>query len=415
MMVRVDDSPAGRPTQPNAPVPPDDGLVDPVADRRTDLVTLLVATGVLATATAVVAALQTGFAYTHAGAQSDGIAPQRLAANLVAVAVALAALALLRLHVPQRAVRRVGGLLLVGLVSSGSRLGVLVLMDAPPYEAGSRVAELVGGAPAMWLCGVVGLYAVDVQRSLRERGVELVRRTHQAAAALAALAEEELRVRRAVAEGLHGTAQQRLALAVHGLDAVLAAPDDEVAAHWRAAVAAVRDDLDDVRATDVRALSRMLYPTHLDIGVVPAVRALARLVPHTTAVHLEVDPTVEALDDPTHLGTTDGERLLALRVVEEAVTNAVRHSGATSLAVHLSAADGALVVEVQDDGAGFDPQVTDLSGLGRLAERLAIAGGELDVTATRGGGVRVRGVVPLAGGTPDAAEPAGRDGGQASG
>ena len=92
--------------------------------------------------------------------------------------------------------------------------------------------------------------------------------------ALRALEDEEVRVRREVAEGLHGSLQQRLVLIVARLDRAIEAfgsgfgSDADVLA-----LREVRAQIEDVREGDVRETSRMLYPESLEIGMVPAVRS----------------------------------------------------------------------------------------------------------------------------------------------
>ncbi len=379
---------------PRGPTP--DDRPAPEAERREDLHTFLFATAAVTTAAAVGAAMQGVWAHESVSVDPRWTqATVRLVASLVSAAVTLLVAVALRLHVPRRPASRVGRVLGIGVIASAVRLCVLAALQGDTWSARLRLFEGVGAMPVVWVGCVVGILAVDAQRRLRDRTAEVARRTHQASAALAALADEELRVRRDVAEGLHGTAQQRLALAVHELGRVASAPDAEVADTWRALVTAVRDDLDDVRGTDIRELSRLLYPAHLELGLVPAVRAVVRLLPTATATRVEVDASVRALDDPAALRTTDAERLLVVRVVEEAVTNAVRHGDAPSLTVRLGTQDGGLVVDVVDDGAGFEPATVTSSGLARLTERLTLAGGSLSVDSAPGAGVRLRAVVPV--------------------
>ena len=70
----------------------------------------------------------------------------------------------------------------------------------------------------------------------------------------------------------------------------------------------------------------------------------------------------------------------AFRIVSEAITNAVRHSGARRVEVHLDATDGELVVRVEDDGAGIAPDVRRGVGLSSMRERATELGGWCTVT-----------------------------------
>jgi signal transduction histidine kinase len=89
--------------------------------------------------------------------------------------------------------------------------------------------------------------------------------------------------------------------------------------------------------------------------------------------------------------------LCAFRVVQEALQNALKYSGATEIAVDLRGGDQALEITVSDDGRGFDVHDAWGSGLGliSMSERLDAFGGRLDVTSAPGEGTRVRAVVPV--------------------
>jgi PAS domain S-box-containing protein len=84
-----------------------------------------------------------------------------------------------------------------------------------------------------------------------------------------------------------------------------------------------------------------------------------------------------------------------LRVIQEALTNARRHSGARSVKVGLSLEDGELVAEVADNGRGFGPRIAPGVGLSSMRERAAALGGKLEIESQVGQGTRVRLRVPL--------------------
>ena len=85
-----------------------------------------------------------------------------------------------------------------------------------------------------------------------------------------------------------------------------------------------------------------------------------------------------------------------LRVIQEALTNVRRHSGAESVFVSVRTERNELVAEVEDDGRGFDTSTTR-AGIGRrsMRERAVALGGELEVESEPGRGARVRVRVPL--------------------
>ena len=80
--------------------------------------------------------------------------------------------------------------------------------------------------------------------------------------------------------------------------------------------------------------------------------------------------------------------------VAEALTNVAKYAGATHATVRLARENGALSVEVQDDGVG-GAQATPGSGLSGLADRVGAADGSLSVTSPPGEGTLVRAVIPL--------------------
>ena len=95
----------------------------------------------------------------------------------------------------------------------------------------------------------------------------------------------------------------------------------------------------------------------------------------------------------------DGRGPLAVevaRIVQEALANVRRHSGAGHASVRLLDQDGEALVEIEDDGRGLAPGTAAGMGLTGMRERAAALGGELEVEGTAGSGTRVSLRVPLA-------------------
>jgi signal transduction histidine kinase len=84
----------------------------------------------------------------------------------------------------------------------------------------------------------------------------------------------------------------------------------------------------------------------------------------------------------------------AYRVVSEAVTNALRHARCSVCTVDLGAADGGLLLEVRDDGAGIAPDAVPHVGLESMRERAVEVGGRLEID-TGAHGTTVRAWLPL--------------------
>jgi PAS domain S-box-containing protein len=107
---------------------------------------------------------------------------------------------------------------------------------------------------------------------------------------------------------------------------------------------------------------------------------------------LEISLDVGEGFPPTPLGDVGTQ---SLRILQEALTNARRHSGAREVSVTLETEGGDLVAEVSDDGRGFEPGATPGVGLNSMHERAEVIGGELEVASQPGRGISVRLRVPL--------------------
>jgi signal transduction histidine kinase len=136
---------------------------------------------------------------------------------------------------------------------------------------------------------------------------------------------------------------------------------------------------------DVRRLVHDLRPPALDdLGLVGALRQqAARLDPPATVESPELGPLPAAVE------------VAAFRIAGEAMANTARHAGASTCTVRLEVGDGALLVEVADDGRGIPEDVQAGVGLVSLRERAAELGGRSEVTCPPGGGTTVRAWLPL--------------------
>lgn len=373
-------------------VPARDG--DEAADRRA----LLRGAGVVALGYALGAALQSAWIYSQLLPEWGAVELwRRLVANGVAVAGLVAALVVLRVHVASN----VASVLLRGVLAAvfmGTlRVAAQLLVGVYPIDDVRALgAEVLTGTLIALISTAVGMASMVSLRRSRAATRAAEREAVSVEMAVRALEDEEIRVRRAVAEGLHGTLQQRLVLVDARLDAVQAATEGTLPAAT-ADVRWVRSQLAEARDLDVRRMSRLLYPDRLELGVVPAVRALLGRLPATIATNLQVGEELRHVDDPTRGGLTIPERLLVVRVVEEAVTNALKHGPPSRVDVRMDVAGGVLEVVVANDGGSFDaPEEQDpTTGTARLAQRLRIAGGSLHVGPGPGGGAVVDARLPL--------------------
>lgn len=275
-------------------------------------------------------------------------------------------------EVDQGAARRLGAhsALYVPLVVRGRSIGILIAHDkegpTPAFgEDDLRLAESLGSRAAI---------AVDLSERVSR---DAVRRVVEA--------QEHERAR--LARELHDETGQALTSILLGLKPLEQAAETEEA---RTAVAGVRE-LVVSTLRDVRRLAVELRPAALDdFGLVPAVERLVETFGEQTGL---------AVDLESRLGSDrlEGRAETTLyRVIQEALTNIVKHAGAGRVSILLQRQGTAVVALIEDDGSGFDPATTrdDALGLVGMRERLALAGGRLRVESTPGSGTTIVAEVP---------------------
>jgi signal transduction histidine kinase len=122
----------------------------------------------------------------------------------------------------------------------------------------------------------------------------------------------------------------------------------------------------------------------------PGLRDVAELVRRAEVTGLSVDVRV------TPLALPRGVDAAGYRIVQEALTNVVRHAEATSVSVRIGPDDGDLVIEVEDNGAERPgPSRGSGRGIRGMTERAAALGGQLTAGREPGRGFAVRARLPL--------------------
>jgi signal transduction histidine kinase len=143
---------------------------------------------------------------------------------------------------------------------------------------------------------------------------------------------------------------------------------------------------------EMQALLLELRPVALeDAGLQPALEELCRAYETRLGVLVPADLDDVALDPPAEHAV--------LRVVQEALGNAIKHGAPDVVRVRLTADGDTVVVEVRDDGDGFDPdRVADRHGMGLalMRERIEELGGRFDLVSRPGAGTTVRAWLPAA-------------------
>jgi signal transduction histidine kinase len=144
----------------------------------------------------------------------------------------------------------------------------------------------------------------------------------------------------------------------------------------------------------VQRMSLDLRPAMLDdLGLLPAVLWLIEQFDNSAGLSIHFEHSGVAKRFAAELETA------AFRVVQEALTNAVRHAQAERIMVRIWADDVALTVQVEDAGIGFDPaagmQMSCSKGLSGMRERVRLLGGEFTIESSRGKGTRLLAELPL--------------------
>jgi len=195
--------------------------------------------------------------------------------------------------------------------------------------------------------------------------------------------------RRLIARELHDDVSQSLTRL--SIDASLIQPETNLR-QSEEKLLQLQDDLARV-SRDVHELSYRLHPSMVeDLGLANALRAECSLMQrHTEAlVHVDIQ------DGQTHLAMPI--RLNIYRIGQEALQNAIRHSGASRIEVELHFDEREVALAVSDNGRGFDTGsrgTTFSLGLASMRERARLAGGKLRIDSRPGQGTRVELVVPV--------------------
>ncbi|MBI4463538.1 MAG: PAS domain S-box protein [Acidobacteria bacterium] len=143
---------------------------------------------------------------------------------------------------------------------------------------------------------------------------------------------------------------------------------------------------------DVRLLSHSLHPSVLDhLGLLPAVESLVAEFSTLRDIRAEFVADLIPARLPSEVA------LCLYRIIEEGLSNVVKHSGARSARVKLSASAEAIHLTIEDDGTGFDPNaVEQKAGLGMISmrERLRLVQGRFHIHSSPSQGTRIEAWIP---------------------
>jgi signal transduction histidine kinase len=144
---------------------------------------------------------------------------------------------------------------------------------------------------------------------------------------------------------------------------------------------------------DVRRLAVELRPAVLDdFGLVPALERLIDGFAEQSDIRVDFHSALGEMRLPSDVETA------LYRVVQESLTNIVKHANARNISLSLVRRESIVAVVIEDDGTGFDQRAVRAEGVGLLGmrERLALLDGRLEVESRPGAGTTVVAEVPLA-------------------
>jgi signal transduction histidine kinase len=195
----------------------------------------------------------------------------------------------------------------------------------------------------------------------------------------AELIATEERERRAIAEDLHDSITQLLALSVNGLKREIGRLQE------RGELETVRGYVQEALA-EVRSLTFQISPPVLyDFGLESALEWLANDLSERHPVDIDF---MNLLERPLKL--SEQEKIILYRTVRETVINCIKHAKASYATVVLLEEEGRTKIEVEDNGVGFDPtRLKKGFGLSAAADRLAAIEAGLDIISSPGNGARI--------------------------
>ncbi|HMK28479.1 MAG TPA: sensor histidine kinase [Terriglobales bacterium] len=249
-------------------------------------------------------------------------------------------------------------------------------------------------------------YILRLERQGRQRYQELAESRRNLQELSACLVDAQEAERRSISRELHDQVGQSLgALLVDvGRLSAMVAPENGAMQQQIQRIRSVAED----SVKTVRNIALLLRPSMLDdLGLMPALEWQAREVSRRGEMEVEVHSEGASEKLP------DEYKICIYRIVQEALNNAARHAGAKSATVNVGQSKDRIVVEVKDNGRGFESERVRGMGLVGMEERVKRLGGILSIDSQPGKGTLVRAELPFGRGEVDAAyaedsHPAGR-------
>ena len=233
-----------------------------------------------------------------------------------------------------------------------------------------------------------GFYILSLERQGRARYQELVASRQGLEWLSTRLVDAQEEERRSISRELHDEVGQTLgALLVDlGQMSKLVPADDNLVQGQIARIKSAAE----TAVKSIRDLALLLRPPMLDdLGLVPALEWQAREI--SRRGEMEVDVHSEMVSEQL----ADDVKVCLYRLVQEALTNAGRHSGAKHAKVSIVQNEGTIRVQITDDGIGFSPERVRGMGILGMEERVKRLGGSLTIESAPGKGTTVLAELPV--------------------
>jgi signal transduction histidine kinase len=280
--------------------------------------------------------------------------------------------------------------LVFSLGAGALRFGVEFAVWGAAFLAGPVFLEGLLSVMVPFSCITVSMYLAKSQ--IRSVKAERLVTEMEFQARQSALEHEnaELRVRREMSAVLHDQIQQRLVFAAARLQGEIIpmarANDDRVAIEL---LEEIIGDIDRLREDDVRQLSHSLFPVGADMGLHQAVALAIGRVPASVSVRVDTSDRAAAFDTVTEPTLDIAARATLVSVLDEAITNALKHGAAKAIEVSLDlegdGADRRLVMRVSNDGKPLPEGVGPSGGLARHRQHFEARGGSIALGSSAAG------------------------------
>ena len=234
---------------------------------------------------------------------------------------------------------------------------------------------------------ILSLSALAIYLQFSRKQLRIAREAQVQLSGLLINSQEKERSR--LAAELHDDFGQRLALLATGLEiAEQALPDSPQSAKQQ--LNELFNSAIEI-GTDIHTVSHRLHSATLQtLGLVPGVQALCKEFSDRHAI--EIDFSSDGIPKGVHSEVA----LCLFRIVQEALQNLRKHSGAVKAEVRLRRTGNKIYVSILDEGKGFDTRVTGELGLGMrsMRERAHLVGGHFKIYSEPGKGTRIEAIVP---------------------